>query len=163
MEWYVASTKPREDNIARCNLERLGVETFCPQLKQNKIIRRKRQTVVGPLFPGYLFVRFNFDTHYRAVSYAQGVRGLVTFGAVPARVEMETIDSIKSRLEDGCLTIQPPVFLPGQTVRIQEGPLQGLEAIFEREVSGRERAVLLLNALSYQAHVVVDIENVGNC
>jgi len=53
-------------------------------------------------------------------------------------------------------------FRPGQVVRIQEGPLHGLEAIFEREMPGYQRAVLLLRALSYQARVVVDMAHIVN-
>jgi transcriptional antiterminator RfaH len=163
MNWYVVNTKPRQETIAQWNLDRVGVEAFCPQLKQNKVIRRKKQVVVGPLFPGYLFVRFNVDTHYRAVNYAQGVRGVVAFDSVPAKVDDEMIESIKSRLEDGCVIIQPSSFTPGETVRVQEGPFEGLEAVFEREMPVQQRVVLLLNALSYQARVVVDLENVVKC
>ena len=163
MHWYAVNTKPRQENIAQWNLERLGVEAFCPQLKQNKVIRRKRQVVVGPLFPGYLFVRFNVDTHYRAVNYAQGVRGVVAFASVPAKVDEEMIESIKSRLADGCVIIHPPSFMPGETVRIQEGPFEGLEAVFEREMAAQQRVVVLLKALSYQARVVVDREHIAQC
>src|SRR3972149_8465934 len=163
MHWYAVNTKPRQENIAQWNLKRLGVEAFCPQLKQNKVIRRKRQVVVGPLFPGYLFVRFNVDTHYRAVNYAQGVRKLVAFGPVPVVVEDEIIESIKSRLDDGCMTVPVSSLTPGQIVRIHEGPFEGFEAVFEREMSDHQRVVLLLRTLSYQARVVVDREHIAQC
>ena len=163
MNWYAVNTKPRQENIAQLNLEKLGVEAFCPQLKQNKVIRRKRQMVVGPLFPGYLFVRCDVRTHYRAVSYARGVQKMVAFGSIPETVDEEMIESIKSRFEDGYVIIQPPSFLPGQTVRVQQGPLEGLEAVFEREMPAQQRVVLLMNALSYQARVVVDRECVAQC
>lgn len=161
MNWHAVSTKPRQEDLVELNLQRLGVETFCPQLKQNKVIRRKRQTVIGPLFPGYLFARFNLDTHYRAVNYARGVRRLVAFGPTPVVVDDEIIEAIRSRLSDGCVTVPLCSFTPGQTVRIQEGPFEGFEAVFEREMSDQQRVVLLLRALSYQARVVVDRECIG--
>ena len=163
MQWYAVNTKPRQENIAQLNLERLGVETFCPQLKQNKVIRRKRQMVVGPLFPGYLFVRCDVHTHYRAVSYAHGVQRMVAFGSVPVTVDEGMIESIKSRFKDGYVVIQPPSFLPGETVRIQDGPFEGLEAVFERETTPQQRVVLLLQSLSFQARVVVDRECIAKC
>ncbi len=162
MYWYVVQTKPNQENLAQGNLQRFGVEIFNPQLRQNRVIRGRRQTVICPLFPGYLFARFNMDTHYRAVNYAQGVRKLVAFGPVPVTVDEEIIESIKSRCHDGCVTVTPSSFTPGQVVRIQEGPLRGLEAIFEQEMSDHQRAVLLLRALSYQARVVVALEHVVN-
>lgn len=163
MDWYAVNTKSRREDLAESSLLRLGVETFCPQLKQDKWIRRRRQTIIGPLFPGYLFARFNLDIHYRAVNYAQGVRRLVAFGRAPERVPDEIIESIKSRASDGYVTVQHSPLKPGQAVRIQEGPLRGLEAVFEMEMSGQQRAVLLLRALSYQARVVVDLGHIVTC
>lgn len=162
MNWYAVNTKPHQEDLAELTLQRLGVETFCPQLKQNKAIGQRRLTVTDPLFPGYLFARFDLDTHYRAVNYARGVRKVVSFGPDPAIVDADMIETIKSRLEDGYVTVQRPLFTPGQAVRIQEGPLEGLEAIFVQEMSDQQRVVLLLQALSYQARVVVDLECIGD-
>ena len=162
MNWCAVHTKPRQEEIAKHSLMRLGVEIFLPKLKQQKWIRRKRQMVISPLFPGYLFARFNTDIHFRAVNSGRGVRKVVTCGSTPAEVDEEMIESIKQRLEDGCVTLPTPSFTPGQTVRIQNGPLQGLEAVFEREMSDHQRAVLLLRALSYQPRVVIDLEHVVN-
>jgi transcriptional antiterminator RfaH len=160
MNWYAVNTKPHQEYLAELALQRLGVETFCPQLRQTKMIRQRLQTVTGPLFPGYLFVRFDLDVHYRAVNYARGVRAVVRFGPDPAVVDSEMIESIKSRLLDGYVIVQP-LFSPGQAVRIQEGPLRGLEAIFVQEMSDHQRAVLLLQTLSYQARVVADLEQIA--
>ncbi len=162
MHWYAVNTKPYREHVADLNLRRLGVETFCPLLKQSKVIRRRRQTVVGPLFPAYLFIRFNYEDQQRAVSYARGVRKIVVFGATPAVVEEDLIDAIKSRLENGYVTVTSPRFTPGESVRIQEGPLCGLEAIFERDMSHHQRVVLLLRTLAYQARVVVPFDQVAH-
>ena len=162
MHWYAVSTKPHQERQAESNLQRLGVETFCPQLKQGKVIRRVRETVIGPLFPGYLFARLNIDEHYRAVTYARGVRRIVAFGSSPAMVDDDLIEEMKGSLNNGCLTLGSHTLRPGQIVRIQEGPLCGLEAIFEREMSDHQRVVLLLRMLAYQARVVVPLEQVAN-
>ncbi len=162
MRWYTVNTKPHQEILAEENLRRLGLETFCPLLKQTKLIRQKLRTAITPLFPGYLFVRFDLDIHYRAVNYARGVRRLVAFGPSPATVDEAVIESIRSRISDGYVNVSPPSFKPGQVVRIRNGPLQGLEAIFEQEMNGQRRAVLLLRALSYQARVIVDLECVVN-
>ena len=68
MHWYAVNTKPHHERLADLNLGRLGVETFYPQMKQKKVIRRREETVSGPLFPGYLFARFDMDVHNRAVT-----------------------------------------------------------------------------------------------
>lgn len=113
---------------------------------------------MGPLFPGYLFARFALDTSYRAVMYARGVRNLVSFGSIPAMVNDEVIEGIRARLKDGCINWEDPCFRPGQVISLKAGPLHGLEAIFEREMSDGQRVVLLLRALAYQARIVVPTE-----
>ena len=160
--WYAVNVKPHQEQLADLNLQRLGVETFCPVVKQRKVIRRRQQISTSPLFPGYLFARFRLEDQYRAVVYARGVRNIVAFGPTPATVDEEMIAGLKSRLHDGYMTVPTSTFRPGQVVRIQEGPLHGLEAIFEREMPGYQRAVLLLRALSYQARVIVDIAHIVN-
>lgn len=162
MFWYVISTKPNQEALAEANIRRLGIETFCPQLKQQKMIRRKCETCVTPLFPGYMFARFELDHHYRFILYSRGIKKIVSFGEEPAIVEDSLIEGIRSRLIDGRVLELGQEFSHGQVVRIEEGPLHGLEAIFEREVTGAHRAVLLLRALSYQARVVVDLKAIVN-
>ena len=162
MHWYTVNTKPHQEHLAEINVRRLGVESSYPKMSQSKIIRRRRQTVVGPLFPGYFFARFELGDHYRAVSYATGVRSIVTFGSTPAVVSDEIIRGLQARLQEGCLIVPKPSFKSGDVIRIRQGPLEGLEAVFEREVSDRQRVVLLLRALAYQARVVVPIEQVAN-
>ena len=162
VSWYAINTKPRQEDLVELSLRRLGLETFHPKLKQDKFIRRRRRTIIGPLFPAYLFARCNMATHYRAINYARGVRRVVSFGSDPAKVDEGMIESMKLSLQEGCVVIKPPSFTHGQPVRIQEGSFEGLGAIFEREMNDQQRVVLLLRALSYQARVVVDLKHVVN-
>ena len=162
MKWYVISTKPYQENHAAMNLETVGVTAFCPKIKQKKTLQGRELSVIAPLFPGYLFARFDIQSQYRAVTYARGVRKLVSFGSMPAMVDDIVVDSIKMRMSDGCLVLPQPSFEHGQVVKIQSGPLQGLEAVFERQMSDQQRAVLLLKALAYQMRLVVPLRQVAN-
>ena len=162
MHWYAVRTKPNHERQAELSVQRLGVETFYPQMKQRRVIRRREQMIIGSLFPGYLFARLNLAVHYRAAKYARGVLDLVAFGSIPAIVDDEIIEGMRARLRDGCLTLPAPALTPGEVVRIQAGPLQGLEAVFEREMSDHQRIVLLLRTLTYQARVVLPFEQVVN-
>ena len=51
---------------------------------------------------------------------------------------------------------------PGDVVSIQDGPLGGLEAVFEREMIGQQRAMLLLKMLACQVRVVLDLKSIVN-
>jgi transcriptional antiterminator RfaH len=162
MHWYAVNVKHHQEAQAEISLQRLGVETFYPLLRRSRIIRRKPQITTGPLFPGYLFAKFSYQAHYRAVSYAHGVARIVEFGVVPAIVDEGIIRAIEDRVEDGYVTIPAHTFKRGEPVRITEGHLQGLQAVFERNMSDQERVVLLVQALSYQARVIVNSQHVVN-
>lgn len=161
--WYLVYVKSREENIASVHLDRLGLQTFCPRLKQEKIIRRVRREVVVPFFPGYVFVKFDPMLQFRAVQYSIGVRKIVTFGDTLARVDSSIIETLRERMTKGCVHVpNSSSFQPGQKVRIQEGPLQGFEAVFECEMSDRQRVTLLLKTVAYQARVIVPVEQIAN-
>ncbi len=162
MHWYAVRAKPNHERQAELSLQRLGVETFYPQMKQRRVIRRREQMIIGSLFPGYLFARLNLAVHYRAAKYARGVLDLVAFGSIPAIVDDEIIEGMRARVQDGYVALPAPVLIPGEVVRIHAGHLQGLEAVFEREMSDHQRVVLLLRTLTYQARVVLPVEQVVN-
>lgn len=159
--WYIIHTKPRQEILAERNIKVLGIETFYPKIKKEKIIRRKKRDLVLPLFPGYLFAYFNLENHYRMVHYASGVNKVVSFGDLPPTpLDEEVINEIKARLKDGCVSLEPLSLSNGDIVEIKDGPFEGLSAIFEREISDKERVVLLLDILSRQTRIVIDRQRV---
>ena len=161
MHWYTVSTKPHQGKQAESHISQCGIEFFSPLLKESKIIRRTRKTVIEPLFPGYLFAQFELERHYRAVSYAAGVRKVVEFGSGPVELDATMIDAIKERLNDGCVTLMPVRPMEGQVVRIKGGPLAGLEAVFVRQMTDRNRALLLLNTLGFHARLTLSLDQVS--
>jgi transcriptional antiterminator RfaH len=161
LEWYVVRTKPHQEQSVESNLSRVGIEILCPRIREQKIVRRKMQPVITPLFPGYLFARFCLSQS-RMVMYASGVRNLVSFGHAPATVNCEIIDGIRERLQDGVVDLKLPSFTRGDVVRIKEGPLCGLEAVFEKEMIGQQRAMLLMKTLTCQVRVSLDLKSIVN-
>ena len=161
VHWHVIRTKPRQEKQAEFHLRRLRVETFLPLLRQNKMVRRARKVVLAPLFPGYMFARVDVRTHYRAVSYARGVLTIVAFGGKPAEISQALIDAIKGRLENGYITPGQEHFKRGQILHINDGPLGGLQAVFVREMTDRNRVLLLLNTLGLHAKVNMSIDQVS--
>ncbi|MFB3146112.1 MAG: transcription termination/antitermination NusG family protein, partial [Nitrospirales bacterium] len=43
LSWFLVHVKPRAEKVSALYLDQLGLEAFCPQLKQEKIIRRVRR------------------------------------------------------------------------------------------------------------------------
>ena len=161
MTWYTVRAKPHQEYSVESNLSRLGIEVLCPRIRESKVIRRRMQTVVAPLFPGYLFARFHL-TQSRMVMYAHGVRNLVSFGPSPAVVHDDIIDGLRERLQEGIVESTTLSFSRGDIVRIKEGPLCGLEAVFEKEMVGQQRAMLLMKTLACQMRVTLDLKSIVN-
>ena len=161
MPWYAVSTKPQQEKQAELHIKQRGIECFLPLLKKRKVIRRTRKTVSEPLFPGYLFARFDPDKHCRSVSYARGVRKIVEFGSGPFELDATVIDAIKERLNNGYVTLMPVHPVHGQVVHINGGPLAGLEAVFVRAMTDRNRVLLLLNTLGLHAKLNMSIDHVS--
>jgi transcriptional antiterminator RfaH len=157
--WYAVHTKPRQESMARSSLQREGIETFYPKLRRKKTVRRKYRWVSGPLFPSYIFARFDLATSARLVKYATGVTNIVSFGGKPALVDESIVNAIADHCEDDVVTLAPPELRAGDVVEIQEGPLRGLKGIFERELSDSERVVILLQSIAAAARVEVSREH----
>jgi transcriptional antiterminator RfaH len=114
--------------------------------------------VTGPLFPCYIFARFDPHQSGRLVKYTNGVTNIVSFGGKPAVVEDAIIAAITDHSQDNVITVEPPKLAPGDLVEIQEGPLRGLQGVFEREMSDRDRVIVLLEVLAKGARVEVSRE-----
>jgi transcriptional antiterminator RfaH len=157
-QWYTINSKPHQEKRAEFFLKDLGIETFLPLVWDKRVIRRTRRIVVSPLFPGYLFARFNLKEHSRAVRYARGVRKILEFDSKPAEVDIALIDAIRENMSE-CHVVQPSRrWKEGQVVEIVEGPLGGLTAVFIREMPGEQRALLLLQVLGFRAKVIMNTE-----
>ena len=160
--WYAVHTKSHCEASACASLDRHGVEVFLPMLRERKVLRGKCRPTTSPLFPRYLFAKFDVSSQLRAATYARGVKSIVTFGSGPSMVDESIIHAIRSQLTEGVIELSEDRFSPGQVVRIQKGPLCGMEAVFEKKLDGTSRAVLLLKAMSFQARVIVESQHVAN-
>ncbi|MFQ5736288.1 MAG: transcription termination/antitermination protein NusG [Thermodesulfobacteriota bacterium] len=152
--WFLIYTKPRcEDSVSSKFVEN-GFEVLNPKIEERRYIRRKIQDVLSPLFPCYLFVRFDIPADYRLIKYTRGVKSVVGPEHIPSVVPEEIIGQIRKRMEGGVIRMEPCSFVHGEDVSIQAGPFEGLEAVFERQLKGSERVSILLKAVN--ARVVVD-------
>jgi transcriptional antiterminator RfaH len=109
--------------------------------------------VTGPLFPCYIFARFDAEKSRRLVRYANGVTNIVSFGNKPAVVDEAIVSAILEHAREDVVTVKPPTLKAGDMVEIQDGPLRGLHGIFEREMGDSERVVVLLETIASAARV----------
>jgi transcriptional antiterminator RfaH len=160
--WYAIHTHPKEEDRATSNLRAWNVETFNPKIRERRLnpftgapsYERK------PLFPRYIFARFNAGTLLSKICFTRGVQSVVSFGAGPVPIEDQIIEFIMEQAgEDGLIQIEEEL-KRGDRVTVTNGLLGELSGIFEREIQGTDRVRILLNAINYQASIVIPKEHV---
>jgi len=160
--WFVIQTKPSEEVRAQANLSAWGLQTFAPLRRVSKVnqFTGKPSFFSKPLFPRYIFARFDPDLFWHKVSYTRGVQKVLSFGLGPVPVSEQTIEAIRARMDrDGYVRIGED-FEPGERVRIKHGSWRGVEGIFDSRITDSERVKILLTSIKYQASITVPGEMV---
>ncbi len=157
-QWYVVSTKARNEERSAMNLEQGGIEVLAPKLLFRRWKEGKFTDTIEPMFPGYIFVKFHPVDEYRLVKYTRGIKTIVNFNGRIIPLQERLIDFIRERLVEGVATIEKKTFQKGEKIIIQEGPFKGFSGIFEKELDGRERIAILLEGVDYCARMEIDPE-----
>src|SRR5207244_3584289 len=92
--WRVVTAHRHREAVARVRLVHQGLQTYLPLLPRWP--RPPLASDVGPLLPGYVFVRAA-RAHFHQIIRTPGVVGLVVIGGEPARLDDGVIDCLRSR------------------------------------------------------------------
>lgn len=153
--WYLVHTKPRQEDLALANLERQGYQCYLPQMRIERVRRRKVEVATEPMFPRYLFIRLDSSDQGKSWSPIRstlGVSQLVQFGARAAKVDDALVDLLRQR--ERTLPTEA-MFHSGDSVVITDGPFAGIEAIYQTADADR-RAFILLDILSKPVSMQID-------
>jgi transcription antitermination factor NusG len=134
-------------------ISRMGYEYFSPCLQTIKIWSDRRKRVDVPLFPGYIFCRFNPQKRL-ALLQIPGVLGIVSSGKQFLEVDANEIEAIRIAMASQ-LPVEPyPFFTPGQKVKVTQGPLRGVKGVLVR-VKAETRLILSVAILNRSVSVEV--------
>lgn len=158
--WFLLYTKPKCEDAVTGRLSTAGFATLNPKVRERKLHRMRISEVTGPLFPCYVFARFDKLRDYHLIRYTRGVKTVLGGENGPAEIDALVVEAIEARMISGFVTITP-AFTPGQTVIIKGGPFEGLSAVFEREMSGAERVSILIRTVGVR--LVVDRGMIAAC
>lgn len=157
--WFVVTTKPNSEALAKEHLGRQDFRVCAPQLRLKKRRRGKWLTVVEPLFPGYVFVELMLGLQDTApIRSTIGCRELVRFNAMPTPVP-EIVMQPLLQLNEKPAEIKKE-FKSGDKVRIESGPFGGIEAVFQMQ-KGEDRVQVLIHVLGAERPLVVDEEDIS--
>ena len=154
MNWYVIQTKPKKEEEAKSYLSIKGLEIFGPLIENFSARNGKITKELKPLFPGYIFGKFDLEQDYSLVRWGRGVKKILGLGGnYPTPVGEAVVEIIKKRTDQHGVVRKAYHFKANDTVRVKSGPLKDLLGIFERWVSDSERVRILLNLIGYQPAV----------
>jgi len=153
--WYTLQTKPKSEYRVAAILQQRQIETYLPEIGAAKVQQAEKK---APLFPCYLFMRLDLNvTAFSQWQWTPGLRRIVSFGHVPVPLPDQVIDLIRQRVQQINATSDKPAhsFKPGDPVRIIDGPLKDMEAIFAGPTTPGERVQVLLTILGRLSRVQV--------
>ena len=152
--WYAVRVRSRFEFVTSAVLEERGYETFLPSYRSRRAWSDRMKEVEIPLFPGYLFCRFDAADPYRVLN-SPGVVNVISVGRRPLPVDEQEVASIQKVCRSGRDTQPWPFLQVGRRVRVECGPLAGTEGIV-LEVKSVCRIVVSLTLL--QRSVSAEIE-----
>ena len=153
--WYVVVVRSNFERAASLSLQEKGYETFLPACRvQRKWSDRTKQIEI-PLFPGYLFCRFDPQQRLPILQVPKVVSivGFPNQGPIP--VDETEIDALRSLVRSG-LPVGPwPFLTQGNFVTVERGPLAGVEGIVV-EVKSQCRLVVSVSLLQRSVSAEID-------
>jgi transcriptional antiterminator RfaH len=157
--WFVVHSKPRQERIARDNLERQGYRVALPEITVRKRRRGRWSEVEEPLFPSYLFVKLQLgQDNIAPIRSTFGVRKLVRMGQQYIPVPDAVMAVLLAGPKDA--NRHAPMLQPGDIVRFESGAFEGIRAVYQMP-KGEDRAQVLLELMGRVSAVTVPTEEIA--
>jgi transcriptional antiterminator RfaH len=151
-QWYVLYVKPRHEKHVFTIVRGRGYEGLLPLYAR----WTRSRTSELPLFPGYVFCRFDPADRLPVLS-VPGVFSIVGFAGMPIPVPEHEIEALQRVILHG-LPRQPwPTLTTGAPVTISRGPMQGIRGIVMK-CKNITRVVIAVALLQRSIAVEVDRE-----
>jgi transcription antitermination factor NusG len=154
MSWFALHVKPRFERFVTTQLERKGYETLLPTYISKRQWSDRVKTLSLPMFPGYLFCRFEAHSRFPIV-VTPGVMAILGSGRVPTPIDESEIASIRHVMASGAHTEPCAYIAVGELVRVESGPLEGLTGIVLRSKRS-DRIVVSVSLLQRSVCVELD-------
>lgn len=154
--WYALHVAHKHETFVSTVLRNKGYREFLPVYRSRRRWSDRIAELDLPLFPGYVFCRF--DAHDRRVPIVTtpGVIQIVGFGRTPVPIEDAEIAAIQAIVASGIPAEPWPYVQAGQRVQVRYGALEGVEGLV---VESRSRHRLVVSISLLQRSVMVEIDS----
>jgi transcription antitermination factor NusG len=153
-EWLAVQVRCGREELSASHLRTRGYDVFLPSYKQHRRWSDRVKVISRALFEGYVFCRADARVSGLIIT-APGVIRIVGDGRAPLPVPLHEIEAIQ-RIVETQLAVEPwQTLRAGQRVRVEQGPLRGIEGVVLM-LRSRHRLVVSIEML--QRAVAVEIE-----
>src|SRR5262249_33353386 len=153
--WFAIQVRTTHENRVTTLLDYQGHEYFSPVYQARRRWSDRIKRVDIPLFPGYVFCRFPLSAR-KSILKTPSVIRILGIGSVPTPIDDREIDALQTVVKARAGILPHPFLQVGQRVRIEDGPLYGLEGII---VDTRRAPRLILSVALLQRSVAVEIDS----
>ena len=145
MNWYVVYTKPKWEKKVAQQLNKNGIECYCPLIIQERQWSDRKKKIEVPLFNSYVFVQLA-EADRNLVFETTGVVRYLFWLGKPAIVRDDEINLIKKWLNtaDGA-DVMIENYRIGEAIQVESGPFSNQKAIVQ-EITNTHY-VLVLEAI----------------
>lgn len=152
--WFAVRVRSRCEKLAATELAARGFTVCAATAPHRRVWIDRVRTVEMPLFPGYIFARFDPADQF-TIRRVAGVSDIVGVAGLPHPVADVEMESILILLKSGVEVQKTPFLHVGERVRVRWGPLAGVAGVLERIKSGC-RLLISVNFLQRSVAVEVD-------
>ncbi len=157
ISWYAIQTRPRWEKKVAGELDKKGIEHYCPL---NKVLRQwsdRRKVILEPVFKGYVFVRPVEEKKWD-IKKVDGILNYVYWLGKPAVIRDEEINTIRKFLmEFEEVTVENSNLTINSKVRVTRGVLMNYEGMV-LEVHG-SRAIVKIDSMGLVLSAHFDKKN----
>lgn len=160
--WIVAHCHANAEVKAEVHLKRQGFDVFLPKYKTTRRHARRVETVIRPLFPRYLFIRFDAQsTHWRPIRSTVGISHIISAGERPLIAPSWVVEQLRQRQDDDGMfaPAQKERFEKGDAVQITDGAFSDRLGVFDG-LNDSQRVAVLLDIMGRQVRTLVPSEAV---
>ena len=151
--WFALRVRPNYEKPVAAALRGKGFQEFLPLVRSRRQWSDRVKIMDLPLFPGYLFCRLNLEERMPLLT-TPGFLYLVGVGKNPEPVDQSEIEAIQSVLRSGLPVTRWASLMVGQKVRLNHGPLRGLEGVLTK-IANQHRIYVSVTLLKRSISVEV--------
>jgi transcription antitermination factor NusG len=154
LQWFAFRVKSRFEKSVASAARSKGYEALFPFYQVRHHWSDRSKSVDLPLIPGYIFCRLEAEHRFPLLTIP-GVVHVVGIGKIPVPIDDGEIAALQTAIRSE-MKIEPWPFVgAGERVRLESGPLDGLEG-FLVNTPERHRVVVSLSALERSVAVEID-------